>query len=182
MANGVSILPWSDPAKKRAYNRTYMSRRYADDAAFRQRQIDSAARSQTMRRVSRLLPLNLTAPSALGGLAIVLRLPKPRLFSPEQIEVRRRIRSRLKNQRKRARRMSAGGRARVSDVVWLTEAQRGKCFYCFKKLGDDYHLDHFVPIARGGRNERGNLRLSCPPCNIAKSDLPPEQFLGLLIA
>jgi 5-methylcytosine-specific restriction endonuclease McrA len=59
--------------------------------------------------------------------------------------------------------------------------QKGRCFYCLKKLPADYHIDHFIPRARGGGNRIENLRLACPDCNIAKSDKPPEEFLGVLL-
>jgi 5-methylcytosine-specific restriction endonuclease McrA len=41
------------------------------------------------------------------------------------------------------------------------------CFYC----GDlAEHLDHIVPVSRGGRHSIGNLIQSCASCNFSKSN------------
>jgi hypothetical protein len=39
------------------------------------------------------------------------------------------------------------------------------CFYCF---GVAEHLDHVLPIVRGGRHSIGNLVQSCASCNLSK--------------
>ncbi|MFN0019984.1 MAG: HNH endonuclease [Pirellulaceae bacterium] len=33
-----------------------------------------------------------------------------------------------------------------------------------------FHLEHVVPRSRGGKSTLGNLALSCPGCNLAKSE------------
>ena len=42
------------------------------------------------------------------------------------------------------------------------------CFYCKDKLGMDFHIDHKVPIAKGGNHALENLALACMPCNQEK--------------
>jgi 5-methylcytosine-specific restriction endonuclease McrA len=42
------------------------------------------------------------------------------------------------------------------------------CFYCKKPLGIDFHIDHKVPIAKGGRHTLENFVLACMPCNQEK--------------
>jgi len=41
---------------------------------------------------------------------------------------------------------------------------------CGKKVKEnDYHVDHIVPLAKGGEEfELNNLELSCPKCNLKK--------------
>lgn len=51
------------------------------------------------------------------------------------------------------------------------------CLYC----GTDHDkltMDHFVPVALGGRTEPGNLLPCCQPCNSKKSAMPPEKWLA----
>lgn len=45
-----------------------------------------------------------------------------------------------------------------------------KCSYCEAMVsGKDLHVDHIVPISRGGRHEVGNLCAACPSCNLSKA-------------
>ena len=89
--------------------------------------------------------------------------------------------------RKRARRRKAAGTHTGLDIKLIHEAQRGRCAYfrvCRTKLGDDYHVDHIVPIALGGTNDRTNIQLCCPACNMTKQAAHPVDFaqrIGLLI-
>ncbi len=50
------------------------------------------------------------------------------------------------------------------------------CQYCGRKPPSvTLHLDHIVPVSRGGTNERSNLITSCQECNAGKSDVPLGQ-------
>lgn len=57
----------------------------------------------------------------------------------------------------------------------LFEEQEGTCFYCNREL-QEYHLEHQVPISRGGLHDDSNLCLSCPTCNLRKKDKTAEEF------
>lgn len=50
------------------------------------------------------------------------------------------------------------------------------CFYC--ETGSFEHLDHYVPIKSGGPHTLDNVRPSCAACNLAKSDLDPDEWLA----
>ncbi|MBY3073419.1 HNH endonuclease [Rhizobium laguerreae] len=50
------------------------------------------------------------------------------------------------------------------------------CAYCWK-LVDEMTIDHFVPVAAGGKTEPGNLVPCCRSCNSKKSDMPPEDWM-----
>jgi 5-methylcytosine-specific restriction endonuclease McrA len=66
----------------------------------------------------------------------------------------------------------------------LRERQKNRCAICSTSLRHGDHLDHILPLARGGRHEPGNLQLLCPPCNLHKSDRDPikhMQSLGRLL-
>lgn len=51
-------------------------------------------------------------------------------------------------------------------VQSMYKDQEGKCAYCFKDIGVDYHVEHIIPVSVGGTNNRVNLCLSCPRCNL----------------
>jgi 5-methylcytosine-specific restriction endonuclease McrA len=42
------------------------------------------------------------------------------------------------------------------------------CFYCKEPLTFDFHIDHKIPIAKGGTHSLDNLVLACMPCNQEK--------------
>jgi len=42
------------------------------------------------------------------------------------------------------------------------------CSYCGGAL-TDRHLDHIIPVSRGGTHSEGNLITVCPTCNLKKS-------------
>ena len=58
----------------------------------------------------------------------------------------------------------------------LYEAQGGACVFCYAMM-DQFHIDHIIPIARGGSNEEMNLQLLCPKCNISKRDKDPARYM-----
>ena len=60
--------------------------------------------------------------------------------------------------------------------AWLDQ-QKLTCFYCQTDCQSAYEIDHFQPLARGGRHEIDNLRMSCPSCNRRKSARCPHEFM-----
>lgn len=61
--------------------------------------------------------------------------------------------------------------------TWVLETlnarERGKCANCssnFLELQSDSHIDHIVPLNKGGSNDLVNLQLLCASCNLQKSD------------
>lgn len=57
-------------------------------------------------------------------------------------------------------------------IVYL---QAGRCACCRKRLAD-FHVDHIVPLARGGTNDRRNMQVLCPSCNLDKGANDPIEF------
>jgi 5-methylcytosine-specific restriction endonuclease McrA len=58
----------------------------------------------------------------------------------------------------------------------LKRMQSCKCACCERSIKDGYHVDHIVPISKGGKHEPKNLQLLCPTCNLRKSNLMPHEF------
>lgn len=52
------------------------------------------------------------------------------------------------------------------------------CFYCgLDDPGGTYHVDHYVPLSKGGTDHWWNLVHACEPCNLAKSNSDPVDFI-----
>ena len=74
---------------------------------------------------------------------------------------------------RRARVRGAEGTFTRDDIERLYTLQKGRCVFCLEPLGEDFHVDHYLPLARGGANARSNLRLLHEACNLAKSAKHP---------
>lgn len=57
----------------------------------------------------------------------------------------------------------------------------GRCAYCDTIVGlADGTIDHYLPQALGGTNALPNLRWCCEPCNQAKGDMDPNDWVQQL--
>lgn len=65
------------------------------------------------------------------------------------------------------------------EITRLERLQRMRCANCRTCLRAGYHLDHIVPISKGGAHEAGNVQLLCPGCNRRKSALMPAEWAQL---
>lgn len=83
--------------------------------------------------------------------------------------------------RRRASKANAQGSWSDDDVAKLKTLQKGKCWWCGKKFGQTYHIDHRIPLAQGGTNFVSNLVLSCVHCNTSKGAKLPQDFVGRLL-
>lgn len=82
---------------------------------------------------------------------------------------------RVYGRNKRARKRNAPGTHTKQDVQSQYERQRKQCYYCCVKL-TKYHVDHVVPLSRGGSNGPDNLVVTCPTCNLRKNNKLPHEF------
>ena len=78
--------------------------------------------------------------------------------------------------RNRTRRKNVSGAFDDKDVERIFKAQRGRCAYCHITISGGYHVDHIIPIVRGGSNFPKNIQLACANCNWAKHAKDPIQF------
>lgn len=65
---------------------------------------------------------------------------------------------------------------------WLTEIKKKKyikCYWCGKKTKTaKIHVDHIIPISRGGIDGIENVCAACPTCNLSKHDRLPHEWKG----
>lgn len=80
------------------------------------------------------------------------------------------------NRRTKAARKGAVGSHTADDIRSLWDRQSGRCAACGTGLHDAPHVDHIIPIKRGGTDFVGNLQLLCPCCNLSKKTLLPIEF------
>lgn len=79
-------------------------------------------------------------------------------------------------EKRRARMVAAVGEFTGHDVVALLKTHGRICFYCGEKI-KKFHLDHFIPLSRGGTNWPDNLVISCCPCNQSKGAKMPWEWM-----
>lgn len=84
---------------------------------------------------------------------------------------------RINQENRRARKLKAGGKLSKGLAKKLFKLQRGKCACCNKPLGNNYHMDHIMPIALGGTNTDDNIQLLTALCNMQKTSRHPIDFM-----
>lgn len=82
----------------------------------------------------------------------------------------------LYNRTNKNKRKGAAGSHTNDDVAEIYDLQKGRCAYCNKKVRDDYHIDHVVPVSKGGTNNKDNICISCPTCNLKKHAKLPHDW------
>lgn len=80
----------------------------------------------------------------------------------------------------KAKRKNVSGSHTAQDVAMIHRAQQGKCACCHIPLKDKFHVDHIIPVSRGGTNERRNLQILCVACNLAKGARDPIDHMRSL--
>lgn len=115
--------------------------------------------------------------------------PQP---TPEEVAERRRLSDLRQSMRgyrggirSRVRRQHLSG-ALIEDVSReeIIERDGLVCYLCERvdlKLSE-IHLDHVIPLSRGGDHTRENLRVSCADCNIEKGVLTEAEYRARLSA
>ena len=79
------------------------------------------------------------------------------------------------NAARRAQRRNAFVERVYKSVVWKRDG--GICYLCGEKCGDDWHLDHKIPLSRGGQHSYLNTGVACVACNLSKHDLTPLEYM-----
>lgn len=98
----------------------------------------------------------------------------------------RREAKRINQSNRRARLRKAIGSYTPNDVQQQKKAQTNRkgelcCWWCGNLIKGTYPIDHRIPLAKDGRNDAGNICISCPSCNLSKNDKLPHEFNGRLL-
>ena len=78
-------------------------------------------------------------------------------------------------QQRRALKANADGTSTAEQIKARFQYHENRCYYC----GDNesgLHVEHRIPLSRGGSNWPANLVPSCPSCNLQKGTKTETEF------
>jgi len=58
----------------------------------------------------------------------------------------------------------------------MLRRQDGQCASCGAGITSKFHVDHVIPLKRGGKHSEGNLQLLCESCNLSKGTKLPIEW------
>ncbi|MFF9240092.1 HNH endonuclease [Streptomyces sp. NPDC014801] len=84
-------------------------------------------------------------------------------------DARAAISNQYKSQRRQLEKTNDGS-VGVSSKDWvkLVRRYRHRCAYC--GAGGAIHMEHVIPVSRGGRHAIGNVLPACEACNLSKQN------------
>lgn len=62
----------------------------------------------------------------------------------------------------------------VVDMAKLIAMANGICGICTEAIEGQYHIDHIMPLSKGGKHIQDNLQVTHPSCNLRKSNKVPD--------
>jgi 5-methylcytosine-specific restriction endonuclease McrA len=84
-------------------------------------------------------------------------------------------------QARRRARKRRGMAEKISRAV-VFERDAGICHICGKKVDPNrWHLEHIVPLSKGGEHSYRNVAVSHPECNLSKGTKSGSQLRGALV-
>ena len=89
-----------------------------------------------------------------------------------------------KNMKHRRRTANKKGDVTTNQLLELQQNEK-VCYWCNTSLkGKKIHIDHYIPLSKGGKHTLSNLVVSCSTCNNEKHAKDPIEFaqsLGRLL-
>jgi 5-methylcytosine-specific restriction endonuclease McrA len=68
-------------------------------------------------------------------------------------------------------------KATAARIREIKRAEILPCHWCGRETTRAArHVDHMMPLSRGGKHAAENLCCACPTCNCSKKDTPPDSF------
>jgi len=80
--------------------------------------------------------------------------------------------------KRRAQKKGSDGSNTAAQLQEQLKRQKGRCYWRGCKLGKGkgaWHIDHIVPLSRGGTNTMDNIVISCPTCNMHRHNRLPHE-------
>jgi len=172
LARRASVAKW------RAANRERVLERDAE-AKRRERSERAEREGRKLQKVGgdpKFTPEQQREKSRQSSLAYWRKNPERRKENARQYYLKNKEKAYVRVRTRRARKQQSGGTFSKADVEYLWELQGGKCVFCLKTLfRNKFHVDHHVPLALGGANDRTNLRLLHKKCNLEKGARDPVE-------
>lgn len=167
--------------RKKARRERWLQRLAAEAGAAALKREQRALKEDKKQALQRLKTMRVTANIRLNELLArdVAERNKARAASRSFLAKERKLRKRAKERIMR-RDMEKFGRLSKGIVARLYRLQGGRCMYCPAELSEAFNVDHYIPLALGGKNEDGNVQLLCPSCNRRKGAKHPFDFISEL--
>lgn len=103
--------------------------------------------------------------------------PSPKRVAASEWQKRNPAKVAVRTENRRAREQQAEGTHTPNDINRIRHSQHNKCAWCKTPLqATDTHIDHILPLSRGGSNWPRNLQLLCRQCNQRKHALDPIEW------
>ena len=81
-----------------------------------------------------------------------------------------------KNSKHKRRAIEKKGDVTSSQILELQNNAK-TCYWCNVSLKNkNIHIDHYVPLSKGGMHTLNNLVVSCSKCNLTKNAKDPYSF------
>jgi 5-methylcytosine-specific restriction endonuclease McrA len=103
----------------------------------------------------------------------------------KELKIKKSIKWNKENKKKRAviifnydskRRAQIKSGCTSKELLEWKNKQTKICYWCNKICIDNFHIDHYMPLSKGGKHELNNLVISCPSCNLSKNAKSPLEF------
>ena len=86
------------------------------------------------------------------------------------------LNNRVQQHKRRARKNGAQGTHTRKDIERIYSQQNGRCYWCGASI-EKYHVDHVIPLSKGGSDAPENLVISCQTCNQEKYNKLPNEAI-----
>ena len=85
------------------------------------------------------------------------------------------VRAIKQNYKAKRRKWESSGQSSKEIGEWVKQ-QKKVCYWCGVKCDNNYHIDHYKPLSKGGRHCTSNMVISCPTCNVTKQAKDPYEW------
>lgn len=85
------------------------------------------------------------------------------------------VTSKKNTKHKRRESIGTSSLSGASLYEWTT-LQVKVCKYCDVECENSFHIDHVIPLSKGGLHELSNLVIACPSCNCSKGNKNIEEW------